>query len=236
MAMGTERVLALQEIDTAIDRLRARQRALESGEVVAGARATADEAEIAFGELKLQIDELDRDQRRFESELDSLTQKEAAEQKRMYDGSIANAKELAALQHEIDALAKRRSDREDELLALMEQRETVAAAAAEAESRSTELRTEVDRVSVEAGEELRRVTEELAQRTTDRDAIAPDLDPELLELYEDLRRQKKGVGAAALVDGVCQACHEQLSAVELDKLKRTEGVRRCEYCRRILVF
>lgn len=234
--MGTERVLALQEIDTAIGRLHTRQRALESGEVVAGARATADEAEIAFGELKLQIDELDRDQRRFESELDSLTQKEAAEQKRMYDGSIANAKELAALQHEIDALAKRRSDREDELLALMEQRETVAAAAAEAESRSTELRTEVDRVSVEAGEELRRVTEELAQRTTDRDAIAPELDPELLELYEDLRRQKKGVGAAALVDGVCQACHEQLSAVELDKLKKTEGVRRCEYCRRILVF
>ncbi|MGZ5317388.1 MAG: zinc ribbon domain-containing protein [Actinomycetota bacterium] len=234
--MGTERVLALQEIDTAIDRLRARQRALESGEVVAGARAAADEAEIAYGELRLQIDELDRDQRRYESELDSLTQKEAAEQKRMFDGSIANAKELAALQHEIEALSKRRSDREDELLALMEQHETVDAAASDAESRSTELRAEVDRVSTEAGEELRRVTDELAQRTADRDAIAPELDPELLELYEDLRRQKKGVGAAALVDGVCQACHEQLSAVELDKLKKTEGVRRCEYCRRILVF
>ncbi|MGZ8660549.1 MAG: zinc ribbon domain-containing protein [Actinomycetota bacterium] len=234
--MGTERVLALQEIDTAIDRLRARQRALESGEVVAGARAAADEAEIAYGELRLQIDELDRDQRRYESELDSLTQKEAAEQKRMFDGSIANAKELAALQHEIEALSKRRSDREDELLALMEQHETVDAAASDAESRSTELRAEVDRVSTEAGEELRLVTEELARRTADRDAIAPELDPELLELYEDLRRQKKGVGAAALVDGVCQACHEQLSAVELDKLKKTEGVRRCEYCRRILVF
>ncbi|MGZ5293596.1 MAG: zinc ribbon domain-containing protein [Actinomycetota bacterium] len=234
--MGTERVLALQEIDTAIDRLRARQRALESGEVVAGARAAADEAEIAYGELRLQIDELDRDQRRYESELDSLTQKGAAEQKRMFDGSIANAKELAALQHEIEALSKRRSDREDELLALMEQHETVDAAASDAESRSTELRAEVDRVSTEAGEELRRVTDELAQRTADRDAIAPELDPELLELYEDLRRQKKGVGAAALVDGVCQACHEQLSAVELDKLKKTEGVRRCEYCRRILVF
>lgn len=234
--MGTERVLALQEIDTAIDRLRARQRALESGEVVAGARAAADEAEIAYGELRLQIDELDRDQRRYESELDSLTQKEAAEQKRMFDGSIANAKELAALQHEIEALSKRRSDREDELLALMEQHETVDAAASDAESRSTELRAEVDRVSTEAGEELRRVTDELARRTADRDAIAPELDPELLELYEDLRRQKKGVGAAALVDGVCQACHEQLSAVELDKLKKTEGVRRCEYCRRILVF
>jgi predicted nucleic acid-binding Zn-ribbon protein len=234
--MGTERVLALQEIDTAIDRSRARARALESGEVIAGARATADEAEIAYGELKLQIDELDRDQRRFESELDSLTQKEAAEQKRMFDGSIVNAKELAALQHEIDALAKRRSDREDELLALMELRETAGAAAIEAESRSAELRAEVDRVSAAAGDELRKIMEELSQREADRAAIASELDPELLELYEDLRRQKKGVGAAALVDGVCQACHEQLSAVELDKLKKTEGTRRCEYCRRILVF
>jgi len=34
---------------------------------------------------------------------------------------------------------------------------------------------------------------------------------------------------------VCQACHEQLSSVELDKLKHGEGVRRCERCRRILV-
>jgi hypothetical protein len=234
--MGTERVLELQELDTAIVRLGTRRRALESGEVVAGARTGADEAEMAYGELKLQIDELDRDQRRFESELDSLTQKEAAEHKRMFDGSIANAKELAALQHEIEALAKRRSDREDELLGLMEQREIVVAAAEEAESRTTELRTEVDRVSAEAAEELQRVAVDLAQRTADREALAPELDPELLELYEDLRRQKKGIGAAALIEGVCQACHEQLSAMELDKLKKNEGVRRCEYCRRILVF
>ena len=60
--------------------------------------------------------------------------------------------------------------------------------------------------------------------------------PDILELYEDLRKQKKGIGVAALVDGVCQGCHEQLSAMELDQIKRVEGVRRCEYCRRILVF
>jgi predicted nucleic acid-binding Zn-ribbon protein len=234
--MGPERVLAVQEIDTAVDRLSARRDALASGEVVAGARAEADAAEIAFGELKLRLDELDRDQRRYGSELDSLTQKEAAEQKRMFDGSIANAKELAALQHEIEALAKRRSDREDELLALMEQRETVAAQAEEARVRSEALRDEVERVSEQADAELADVTGEIQRLRSDRESLAAELDPELLELYEDLRRQKKGVGAAALVDGICQACHEQLSAVELDRLKRTEGVRRCEHCRRILVF
>jgi predicted nucleic acid-binding Zn-ribbon protein len=61
-------------------------------------------------------------------------------------------------------------------------------------------------------------------------------DPGLLELYEDLRRQKKGIGAAALVDGVCQGCHQQLSAVDLDRLRRADGIRRCVHCRRILVF
>ncbi|MDH4113305.1 MAG: C4-type zinc ribbon domain-containing protein, partial [Actinomycetota bacterium] len=71
--------------------------------------------------------------------------------------------------------------------------------------------------------------------TGQRAAIAAEIEPDVLELYEDLRRQKKGIGAAALVDGVCQACHEQLSAVELDRVKRAEGVRRCEHCRRILV-
>ncbi|GBC86527.1 hypothetical protein HRbin12_00520 [bacterium HR12] len=38
------------------------------------------------------------------------------------------------------------------------------------------------------------------------------------------------------MDGVCQACHEKLSALELDRLKHTEGVGRCEHCRRILVL
>jgi predicted nucleic acid-binding Zn-ribbon protein len=65
--------------------------------------------------------------------------------------------------------------------------------------------------------------------------LTVSVDPELLELYEELRPQKKGIAAVALVDGVCQGCHEQLSSVEIDRLKRTEDTKRCEHCRRILV-
>ena len=80
------------------------------------------------------------------------------------------------------------------------------------------------------------VAADLASATAEREGIAAEIDPETLELYEDLRTQKKGVAAAALIDGVCQGCHEQLSAMQLDKLKKTDGLRRCEHCRRILVF
>jgi predicted nucleic acid-binding Zn-ribbon protein len=233
---GMDRLLTLQGIDTAIDRLTLRRAALESGETLRTARAEADAAEHLLGELRLTLDEMVRDQIRFEQEIDSLTQKEGAEQKRMYDGSIVNTKELEALQHEIASLKKRKADREDELLALMEQRETTEARAAEAETHAGSLREALDATAADAQRELAEATVELSQRVAAREDLAPQLDPELLELYEDLRRQKKGIGAAALVDGVCQGCHEQLSSMQLDKLKKAEGIRRCEHCRRILVL
>ena len=234
--MTMERLLQLQGVDSTLDRLRSRRRQLESGEAIAAARAAADAAERTFGEFRLKLDELGRDQGRYEHEIDSMTQKEKAEQTRLYDGSVANAKELEALQHDVANLQKRRSGREDELLVLMEQREQLEGGATQAEARSSELRTVVDQVVSASEQESASVAADLASATAEREEIAAQIDPETLELYEDLRTQKKGVAAAALIDGVCQGCHEQLSAMQLDKLKKTDGLRRCEHCRRILVF
>jgi uncharacterized protein len=234
--MEMARLLALQEIDTAIDRMTARKRVLESGGQLASARAEADAAERALGELRLQLDVVGRDQAKLEHEIDSLSQKAAAEDKRLYDGTVANAKELASIQHEIENLKRRRSDREDEMLGLMEVREELETRASEAHTTSDRLRSLVEEVGGAALEELTTIEAEMVQRIAARQVGAAEIDPEILDLYEDLRKQKKGIGAAALVDGVCLGCHEQLSAMELDKLKRSEGVKRCEYCRRILVF
>jgi uncharacterized protein len=229
-------LLDIQEHDTAIDRLTARKHALEAGDDAAVALAEANEAERTLGELRLRLDELARDQLRFEHEVDSMSQKAAAEERRLFDGSVANARELESIRHEVENLKKRRSDREDELLALMEVREQVEGNEREAVARSDALRSRVAEVEGAAADELGRLNMELAERFEARGALAATVDPELLELYEDLRRQKKGIGAVALVDGVCQGCHEQLSAVERDRLKRAVGPKRCEHCRRILII
>ncbi len=232
---GMERLLELQEIDRDIARLTSRRRALESGEELTVARAEADVAETSFGELRLALDALGREQQRLEHAIESLEAKIAAEDKRLYDGSVANAKELESLQHEVENLKARRFEREDELLVVLEQRESLEAQAKQREAVANDMRDRADAVISEAAAELVDVKQELQRKESEREAMIPQFDPELLELYEDLRAQKKGIGATRLVDGVCQACHEQLSAMELDKLKRTDGVMRCEYCRRILV-
>lgn len=229
-------LLELQELDTAVDRLTARRRALETGQDLATARAEANEAERTVGELRLRRDELERDQRRFEHEIDSMSQKAAAEERRLYDGSVANARELDSIRHEVENLARRRSDREDELLTVMQMLEDLEKEDREASERSDALRANVDEVERTASEELERIAGELDERSEARAALSATIDPELLELYEDLRPQKKGVAAVELVDGVCQGCHEQLSAVYVDRLKRATGPKRCEHCRRILVI
>ena len=233
---STAHLLDLQQLDLAIDRLRTRSAALATGSELATARREADDAEARSGELNLQLDVLDRDGSKVEHEIDSLTQKAAAEERRMSSGSVANARELDAIGHEITNLKRRIADREDEMLAIMERRETVEAAAKEAEAFAGVQRDRVAAVRSTSDAELAQVEAELQAREAERGAAAARIDPDTLELYEDLRRQKKGVGAAALIDNVCQGCHEQLSAVELDKVRHTSDIPRCEYCRRILVL
>ena len=232
---ATAHLLELQQLDIAIDRLRARIATLTAGSELAAAVREADAAEAQLGEIKLQLDALDRDTAKLEHDIDSLRQKAAAEEQRMASGAVANARELEAIGHEITNLRRRVADREDEELAIMERRETLAAAEKDAAETATRLRETADRLRAAAGDELATAEADLLAREAERPATVSAVDPEVLELYEELRPQKKGVAAAALIDGVCQGCHEQLSAVELAKVRGAD-VPRCEHCRRILVL
>ena len=131
--VAPSRLLDLQAIDTAIDRLDARKRALEGEGELAAARAQAELAERELGELRLAIDTFDRDGAKLEHEIDSLTRKAADEESRLYGGAVANAKELGSIQHEVDNLKKRKSEREDELLVVLQRHEDVERRAKEAE-------------------------------------------------------------------------------------------------------
>jgi uncharacterized protein len=233
---GLDRLLELQELDSAIDRLESRKRQLEEGKEMADARAAMEDEEARLGELRLGVDAVVREQQRLEREIDSMTRKAEVDEKRLYDGSIANVKEMEALQHEITSLKERRSRSEDDLLEQMVRRDDLESRAGEASAAVQQARARLEAVGGEAVREFESIGSELAEDRAARQKLVPEFDDDLLELYEDLRQQKRGVAVAALVDGVCQACHEKLSAMELDRLKRTEGVKRCEYCRRIVVF
>jgi predicted nucleic acid-binding Zn-ribbon protein len=233
---GYERLLELQDLDLSIDRLDQRRRDLEDGTDVAAARQAADQAEERVGELRLALDSVRREESRLENEISSLDLRIQAEQTRMYDGSVVNPRELQAIEAEINNLRTRKGRLEDEELDQMERREDMESRLPPLEAGLKEARDRLGEVEGSSERELAEVIRAAELRRTERQAMEPEFDEDLLDLYESLRTQKRGVGAAALRDGVCQGCHETLSPLALDRMKRTEGIQRCENCRRILVL
>jgi predicted nucleic acid-binding Zn-ribbon protein len=232
---GMDRLLELQELDLSVDRLRSRLEELESEDELRAAQARLAEVEGRLGRLQLTIDESATAQRRLESDIDSIGLKMEDERKRLYDGSVANVRELQSIEAEVASLGARKSRMEDQLLERMEEREELDERLRPLEAEAAETREREAEIEEGSARELVEVERSLEERAAERAAMLPGVDEELLLLYEDMRRQKKGIGAVALVDGVCMGCHQKLSPVYLDRLKRETGVRRCEYCRRILV-
>src|SRR6266540_5389124 len=233
---GLDRLLELQEIDLSIARLEARRSELEVGDQLRAARDRVIDAEARMGELQLALDSVANEQRRLENDIDSIQRKIDAERTRLYDGSVANAKELQSIEAEVGSLQARKSRLEDELIDQMERREDMETRLKPLEAEAAEARERLAEIEEGSAREFVEVEKALGERNAEREAMLPAFGQDVLDLYDDLRLQKKGIGAAALVDGVCQACHQKLSPMYLDRMKRERGIRRCEYCRRILIF
>lgn len=232
---GMDRLLELQELDLSIDRLESRRRDLQSGEEIDQRRRELEQVEERLGELRLALDTVARQQGRLETEAASLEAKIRAEERRLYDGTVANPKELESIQAEVKNLGDRKRRVEDAVLDQMERREEMEGRLPAVDGEVAELRRRLAELERASTTELEEIGRTVQSRRAEREGLVTEFDEELLELYEDLRAQKKGIGAAALRDGVCQGCHQKLSALELDRIKRSDGIRRCEYCRRILI-
>lgn len=230
------RLLDLQALDSALDRLAHRRRTLPELAVIteADARLAALHSDVVRAETE--VGDLDRELRRLEGDVEQVRRRSERDQQRMQSGAVP-AKELESLQHEVESLARRQSDLEDTQLEVMERRE-------DSESRAAAVRTEVEQVTATRDEAARardaaygEIDAEAAADTRARTATAGELPPDLIALYEKIRAASGGVGAAALKHRRCEGCRLEMLGAELRAIRAAapDEVLRCENCRRILV-
>lgn len=232
-----KRLLDLQRVDSAIDRLEQRKANLPEQRALDDLTAQLEEVRAAHAALKAQLDEIARDQSRLEGEVQMIDDKIKQESNRLYGGDITSPKELASIQAELDALRRRKNHLEDQDLEVMERREGIDKELADLEQRVSELEQRSEEATAARDAASVEIETDMKANTEERAAIIPELPPELLETYEELRPKKGGVAVAALEGGVCRGCGVALSPMALDAIKRAEAgeLARCENCRRILV-
>lgn len=225
----TKQLYQLQEVDLELESTERTLRQVtdkigESEEVVRVRGRLASEQQ--------HLEELRHQQHSLEWEVDDLGTKIAKIEQKLYGGSIGNPKELASFQQEAEGMKLRRGQLEDKTLDIMDR---VERAAASVDTTVSELKTledkwqgEQQQLSAEA-EQLKTTLSELGQK---RQRLSSEIDTEMVELYQQLKKQK-GTAVARVEQGMCRGCRISLSASESQRA-RSGGLTQCSSCGRIL--
>lgn len=230
-------LLELQRVDSASDRLHARRANLPEQQALDELTARRAEVAKAHTDRSGSLKEIVSAQTRLEGEVSMLEDKIKKESERLYSGEISNPKELAGIQAELDALRRRKSHVEDQLIEVMEGREAAEKEAGDHDAQLADLDRRIEEATAKRDEAAVDIAGELERLAGEREALRPGLPAELLELYDDIRKRKEGVAAAALEGNVCRGCNVELTPVAMDEIKRSDDpIIRCENCRRLLVI
>jgi predicted nucleic acid-binding Zn-ribbon protein len=232
-----EGLLAVQEHDTALDRLRHRRATLPERAQLEARTTELRTQQATRLEVQGRWDGVYAEERRLDDEARSIEAHATDVDKRLYSGTISSPRELQAMQSDLDMLRRQLSDLEDQELEVMEQRETLDGqlAALDASAASLETNTQELRAAITAAEA--EIDGEIAHETAARAAAAAPLPDALLRDYERRRAQNRGAGAARLVGTTCQACHLTIPSTEAERIRRAAGseVAYCDNCGAILV-
>jgi len=231
------RLLQLADLDAELGRLEHRRKSLpehaEVSRLEQGDRALRDEMTA----LEAREGDLKREQAKADADVEQVRSRIGRDRTRLDAGQVSSPRELENLQSEIESLLRRQSDLEDVELDVMERLEAAQGRLKEAGAERVSVATDLQAVTARRDTAVAEIAGQSAQAAERRAVVAAEEPVELLDLYERLRVQHGGVGAAALRRGQCQGCHLTLNAGDLAVIRAAapDDVVRCEECRRILV-
>jgi predicted nucleic acid-binding Zn-ribbon protein len=178
------------------------------------------------------LEELKKRQQEIDWIIDDIEAKLKKSNDDLYSGRINNPKELSSLQQEVRTMESQRKEQEDASLEIMSQIETVTA---EQSAQSVYFKTiESEWRSEHAAliDEAQRLKTEIAKLKDEREAMAGQIEPEMLEFYNQLKA-KKGLAVSKIEQGMCCGCRISLSTAELQRVRIGQVVE-CSSCHRIL--
>lgn len=186
-------------------------------------------ARTAHGDVQRDLAKSDQDVQ--------LVRDRAARNQARLDSGQGSAKDLQALQHELQSLARRQSELEDVEIEVMERAESLTARVAELDGRRAEVAARLESLESEWQAAVKDLDSEASRVGAARADIVAGVGEDLVGLYEKIRASSGGLGAAELRQRRCGACRLELNNVDIDRIRKAadDEVVRCEECRRIMI-
>ena len=231
------RLLDVQALDTRLDQLAHRRSHLPEHAVISDLETRQAKLRDDLVAAETEQGDIAREQTKAESDVEQVRARAARDQQRLDAGQVSSPKELESLQHEIATLARRQADLEDVVLEVMERAEAVAERVASLTGQRSELESQLATATSTRDASTTEIDTQVEATRSERAQTVSGLDAALVELYEKVRAQQGGTGAAPLHQRRCMGCRLDINPTDLQRFRTAEEdeVLRCEECRRILV-
>jgi uncharacterized protein len=180
------------------------------------------------------ISDTQLERKKIEKDIETL-----AAEERKFQGQLPLVKkneEYSALLHEIAGAKQKRSDRETDLLVLMEEEDRqVGEKPALEKALAAVEREAAERLQAIAGEEGRE-REAVAGIEAERATLTGQLPPALRSRYERIRTSREGRAVVPIVKGACGGCYRGQPPQVLQEARRGDRLITCEGCGRLLIW
>jgi uncharacterized protein len=221
----------LQQVDSQMDqaqsRLKAIQQILEND-----AELRASKIQVATAEENFRNSE--RTLKQCEVEVEKQRIKIQQTDASLYSGLVHNPKELQDLQQDVASLKRHLNTLEERELEAMVSVET-------AETELQQANAGMDTIKSKRGTQFRDLTMEsdalnknLDKLSSERSAVMQDIGIQTVSIYDQLRKQRRGVAVATISDGSCAACGTTLTQSQLQNARSTSQLFYCPSCGRVL--
>jgi len=230
------RLLDLQALDTRLDQIAHRRATLPELAELRGLEAQTSVLDDDLVRARTALHDVQREIVKADTDVQLVRERSTRNQARMEAGQ-GTAKDMQALHHEVESLARRQSDLEDVELEVMERAEGLAADVARLEAARAELTLRVDELVALRDHVFAELDAEVEKIGHSRGDVVAGVGQDLVDLYAKIRASSGGIGAAVLRQRRCEGCNLELNQVDINRFTTAEQdeVLRCEECRRILI-
>jgi uncharacterized protein len=221
----------LQEVDSQIDKA---QRRLDEIKKILDDNQELKRVKAYFEGCEAEQAKTEKILRKAEDEVKKQRVKIEQTESMLYSGNVKNPKEVQDLQKKSESLKRYLLTLEDVQLEAMlandEQSEILQSAQKDLDALKARLIQEHSQL---AGEQSG-LEKEKARILQEREVALPAVQADHLELYNKLRKSKRGVAVAAIIDGGCSACGATLTPALQQKVRSVAQMAYCSSCQRIL--
>lgn len=223
-------LIALQKIDLQLDtidnEIKQEQDALDQQSAMLAQR------ESDIDDLHEQINTLEKERRTLDLELGEEVAHVKSRQSKMMQ--VQTGREQTALLKEIEDGKENIKDKEEKIVAIMEEVESLTAQITRQQELLQEETKSLAEATTKAKEAIDNISKSKQAQSSKRQKYASEVEGKLLNKYVILRERRKGLAVSNVLNGVCQGCFMSIPPQQYNTLLRGDRHLDCPVCQRII--